>query len=776
MSTRQEQEEQRHFEDEVRRVAEAVFNMAPGECRPAHYGDAGPLHELDGLARLRDVTHVIMATVSRKLEKATDDIKKLNVAERLEEKRNVPVSKWLITKYQLDARHLEMAQKHRVQALTLESFQERFFNGRAYLSKRRDAAFGSARNLADATISVPLDEYVPLPLYVLEDLRDPTSRSGGILNVQEVARRVVEGQIIVLAGPFGAGKSLTTREVFLHLQRLYLKGEIQCVPIAVNLREHWGAEWPEEILERHARSMGFSPKEDLVTAWRAGIGRLLLDGFDEMSAQVVAGADKRHFMRYARETALKPVRELIRGAPGGAGILICGREHYFDDERELVHALGLAGRSVTYLAIGEFTEEQATEFLRRHHAPDTLPDWLPRKPLLLGWLAHRGLLSDVLEIDSSKGFGHTWDYFMRLICEREAAIGGTVMDPETLRRVLERLAADVRASSSGTGPITARDLADAYQNETGQVPGEGVLAQLQRLPGLTPRAQDPTERSFIDVDLLSALQGSAVARYILEATGHENARPLLGPLNRNAVAMASHLLAISGGNLKTALAAASRAVIASGKGRNVDVQLIADCVAVALESGADGGAIDCGGLLLSGVILDRVNLEETAILGLEIEDSVILDFTIGPSATDSSLRCRRCDVRRIHGVASAQGVPRTIFDADCQFGNFDVFDTNAAVVDSDLPAPVKALVTILRKLYLQSGGGRKDSALKRGLPAGPVLDAVPVVLGILESEGCIAVSPGGIVHPIRRQATRVRQLMDALAVSDDPVLMRVRAV
>src|SRR5206468_6303576 len=133
--------------------------------------------------------------------------------------------------------------------------------------------------------------------------------------------------------------------------------------------------------------------------------------------------------------------------------------------------------------LGEFTEEQAATFLTKHGIKDALPDWLPRKPLLLGYLAHRGLLPDVLKIDGSRGFGHTWDQFLTLICDRESTHERVVMDPLTLRRVLERLACDVRATSSGVGPLTGRELAEAYRIETGQVPGEGVVMQLQRLPG-----------------------------------------------------------------------------------------------------------------------------------------------------------------------------------------------------------------------------------------------------------------------------------------------------
>jgi hypothetical protein len=98
-------EETRAFEAEVRRIAEVMWGLNPGECQPEHYEKAAPLHELDGMARLPEITHLIMVTVSTKLEKARSDISKLEKAESLEKRRGAAVVKWLVTRVQLDAQH-----------------------------------------------------------------------------------------------------------------------------------------------------------------------------------------------------------------------------------------------------------------------------------------------------------------------------------------------------------------------------------------------------------------------------------------------------------------------------------------------------------------------------------------------------------------------------------------------------------------------------------------------------------------------------------------------
>jgi len=158
------------FEAQVRKVAEAVWNLEAGECQPAHYPDDPVVREIDGIARLRDVTNLIMVTTSTKLEKIKSDVKKLNAAEILERKKVTAISKWLITEKQLDAQHIDLAKKNNVTVLTLEDFTRRFFDGFSYISKREKLPFGSARNPHDNSMEINKDAYVPLPIFLQEKI------------------------------------------------------------------------------------------------------------------------------------------------------------------------------------------------------------------------------------------------------------------------------------------------------------------------------------------------------------------------------------------------------------------------------------------------------------------------------------------------------------------------------------------------------------------------------------------------------------------------------
>ncbi|MGK2963716.1 MAG: hypothetical protein ACSLFK_16470 [Gemmatimonadaceae bacterium] len=762
----------KQFEDDVRRVAEAVWELPPGAIQPQHYTTDSVVRELDGLARLRDVTHLVMATTSTKLDKVKSDVAKLNAAAKIEGRSAALTAQWLITSKQLEAEHIKYARDRKVTALTLSNFRSRVFNGRAYVEKREKAAFGSARNLADGTITIPNDEYVPLPMSsspydaVAGKVRNDESR---LIDVGEIAVGLRAGKTFVMLAPFGSGKSLTAREVFGLLGRDLLRGDSEVTPLAINLRENWGNLYADEILERHARSLGFTPRETLTIAWRMGIAPLILDGFDELAAQAVVRSTDLNFLRDARAQALKAVRDLIQNTPTGVGILIAGRDHYFDNLRELQHSLGLHGRSFEIVRLDEFTEAQATLFLRKYGEESGLPDWLPRKPLILGYLAHKKLLPDILAIDHSRGFGYAWNTFLDLVCERESAHELASMNPITVRHVLERLASDVRATPTGTGPIAGVDLAEAYRLETGEVASEGVLMQLQRLPGLTPREQDPGARSFVDEDLLAALQGSAIARLILEGAGKWSPRNWLTPLEEKGVAMASYLVSEAGGTAETAVSVALRLASVANRSQQEN-QVIADVASVALEMARELATLDARSLVVESATFKKMDLEDLSVDHLFLRNCVIEEIRIGPRIADSSLRVTECLLGRVVGVATDEGLPEDIF-VGCMAEQFDDTSTTAAALRLRVPAGVKALVTVIRKLYFQAGGGRRLAALKRGITDPIVAACIDDIVHILEAEGMIWVS-NAIAHPARRQTARARKLLAELSTSQDPVMRR----
>ena len=217
------------FEAEVRFMAEALWGLQPGTCQPTYYENDPVVRELDGIARLRDITHLIMVTTSSKLDKVKGDVAKMNAAEAIEKRKALAIAKWLITEHQLDAQHVDFARRNNVTVLTLEQFTQRFFDGRSYVSKRRVASFGSARNPSDNSITISDNAYVPLPMAIIEKVpvrkkgREHAEERQRGIDVKGIVNLIEAGTIVVLTAPFGAGKSLTAREIFREISGRYLE-------------------------------------------------------------------------------------------------------------------------------------------------------------------------------------------------------------------------------------------------------------------------------------------------------------------------------------------------------------------------------------------------------------------------------------------------------------------------------------------------------------------------------------------------------------------------
>lgn len=761
------------FEAEVRRVAEAVWNMAPGQCQPTHYPTDPVVRELDGIARLRDVTHLLMATTSTRLDKVKDDVKKLQAAENIERSRAQAVAKWLITENQLDAQHIDYARKSNVTALTLAQFKRRFFDSWRYLSLRNTCAFGSARDPYTDSVSIADSSFVALPMRLSIDSRQgPAFASPRQISLEQVAQRVLEGGIVVLRAPFGSGKSVTTRELFKRLERAHRDNPLAPVPLALNLREHWGEDHSDEMLERHARSISYSPREDVVAAWRAGMCCVLLDGFDEVAGQSVARKDNQNFMRDARKRALQGVRDFTQKLPRDVGVFICGRDHYFDTDLELASSLGILGKHYVVVDLEEFTEENAQEFLRKNGVAHSLPDWLPRKPLLLSYLLRHKLFEDILQIDSARGFGFAWDNFLNRICEREAGLDRSTMEPSTLRSVLERLSEMVRSKSSGTGPITGNDLSDAYTLETGQAAGEAVLAQLQRLPGLTQRDVEQGNRSFVDFDMLGALQGGAFARHALSGFQGTLVAPI-SELSDKAVAMAAFVLIQNKATPETIIGIADQLHHRAIRER-VPEQMIADCVAVAVRMAVDAerATIDFHGLVVEEGSIGTLPLDEIALRNVQFRNCTVHELRFGDVANCQGVSFEGCLIARACGISERRAIPDGILSDDCDVSSFDNMATNNAVLNLDIPPQLKALLTVLRKLYKQAGAGRKVSAFERGITRPEVRKYIGQVLDVLRRHQMIG-GLSDVIQPIRRQSGRVERILIAPSLSDDPLVKEI---
>ena len=757
------------FENEVRRIARLLWPAA--EFAGAAMVDG---REFDGIFDTEDCRHIVEATTSRRKDKAEDDLKKLAQLVRRHGSRTATraVRGWFVTAEEPTADQRQVANKYRdvIYTLSFAQFQSRLMDSRGYLNLRDKCAFGSVRDPRTENELGEEIQYVPLDLV--------KAGSTELVPPSDLLGLLTAGRVVVLLGDYGAGKSMTLREVYRNLKKRHLNGELSAFPVFINLRDHYGQTDPAEIVHRHARNVGFDKPSHLVRAWRAGFVHLLLDGFDEITALSIQGFWRK--LKDNRHRAMAGVRRLIdehpaptatqKGSESCAGLLVAGRAHFFDSPSERRTALGLP-RDRVELSLNEFTEKQIAEYLATTSLAGFVPEWLPSRPLLVGYLAATRVLEDLTvksrggELDPAAG----WDILLDRVSDREARIEAGI-DGRTVRRILERLATKARDSQGGLGPLRQESVVEAFRDICGYGPDDHGMVLLQRLPGLGVYHDEAESRIFVDEAFVDACRGGDVAAFVdspfdFDSNIVSRIESAMGGLG---VAIANQKLEKRGsleGKISTAIGLAqqqncpnlvvdlARIILLAGLGVRTRV-VIAGVVVQELELGSPSG--DVSPLEFSDCFFGRVELEPQA------------DVAKLPTF-------RGCYIQSFEGRVSIRDVPADKFDPDCIIDGFiEAAGTTAAVLTLDLPLGTRVCLTVLKKIYERRGSGRKENALYRGLDQ-RARKVVPGVLQALKSEG--------LALPYRRRTetiwlpSRDRRRAGRLIAApseemDDPVLMR----
>jgi hypothetical protein len=274
--------------------------------------------------------------------------------------------------------------------------------------------------------------------------------------------------------------------------------------------------------------------------------------------------------------------------------------------------------------------------------------------------------------------------------------------------------------------------------------------------------------------MLSALQGSAFAKTVLTGFNDAAWSPLEG-LSDRAIEMASYILTKSGAGSDTVVSTLDRLVHNSARER-ISVQHIADCLSVAIKLAIDAeqAALDLRDLIVHEASIHRVPLDEINLKGVVFQDCMIREITFGDGLI-ANICFQGCLIDRVIGAATRDGIPLQVVAADCMIDAYDNLSTNSAVLSSDASPQMKALLTVLRKLYKQSGSGRKLGAFTRGITKQEVLGYIDPVIGILKKHQFISVF-NSVVHPVRKQGSRVESILAAPALSADALVLEVRAL
>lgn len=760
-----QQDEERVFEEEVLRVARALW----GKERPFQGSQMLDGAERDGVFVGQDVVALVEATVSRRLDKAKKDGDKLKSASETFVKQYPmkAVKAYFVTRDEPTAEQRQYVSRLNAGIASLSFAQLRglLIDSREYLSVRSSYPFGSARNPLTGDVE-DLGRYVPLGLL-------PTNTDGKPkpMSVADIAARTAGGETTVLLGDFGAGKSMTLRQVHRALADAHLKDATKPFPITLNLRDHQGQRDPDEALRRHAQAVGFDGATQLVRAWRAGGIYLLLDGFDEIATSGWLG--QAPTLKNVRYRSVELIRKFVDQTPPSVGVLVTGREHLFDSTQEMLSALGINPRKPVVLRTDQFSDEQIREYLKDSGWGGALPDWMPSRPLLLGYLAASGALTSLVTKDAL-GAAEGWDTLLDRICAREAGIE-LGLDGATVRRVLERLATIARTRGDGFGPLHRDDLAEGFKQVCGYEVDEGSYVIIQRMPGLG--VIDPVDgsRHFVDADLGDAARAGDLVRIVQNPAIAEELSldyMSLAPMGELGLDVAVLEAEREGMDASSALNAAVQLERSARNGA-----MVLDCISLALRLGVK---TRIPSLQVSELAVSLLRFGDSDVdLGqLQFQQCVIttLDLTEfdGNHALPTFVDCA---FGQVLGAGNPDSLPKDAF-VSCTYDSFDASTrtTRGIMAMPGLSDRQKVVLSVLKKVYMQAGGGRREGAFARGLDLRQ-RELVPEVLKELTSAGLLvrARAANNVIYAgVRGQASRARDMLSAGAAVNDPLLSKMK--
>jgi hypothetical protein len=733
------------FENEVRRIARALWPQAEHDGAVIEAA-----RERDGIFYTEDVVHLVECTMNRNKEKAEKDVEKLVQLARRYRARfpEKAIKCWFITLEEPTADQREVVEKARNKGVTINAasyaqFRDKVINSLEYLSLRSQYRFGSMEEKT-------WDDFC----YTSMDI---VSSDGQAYSVSQLSNLLIDGNVLIFLGDYGAGKSTTMREIFLVLSKMYKLNKTLKFPVLLNLRDHFGQYDPVEALERHARRIGFENPSHLVRAWRARRVILLLDGFDEVATPGWTGDASK--LKDLRHKSMALIRKFIEDSEDG--MAIAGRGNYFDSPEEMRRAFfSTSLRNAFILNLNDFNTEQVKQYLERRGWDKEIPDWLPTRPLLLGYLAKKQLIPRG-HVSPAEG----WNALLDDICAREARIDVN-LDGQTIRKLIERLASKAR-KDDGTGPLSPETIFSTFAEVCGHAPDDQGLVLIQRLPGLGEPDPQNGSRKFIDVALADAAKAGDVVEYIRNPYSVNNAFKLwertAGSLGHQ---VAAQMLCrdVKPSQLGVAIKRASE---------NDYYALAADVVQIAQQM--EMSLPIQTRVVIKNSYISEFSVEyESNLSFLYFQDCIFTRITVPPYVNEASLpKFNRCLFAVVDGRSSERDMPRCFEKCDYESFTEDA-TTNNKILSLNIPEGCRVLLTVLRKLYMQRGSGRLPSAFVRGVDQRMRIKVAPI-LHLLEREGfAVQVKAGDQATwlPVRKNTKQVLSLVSSPAQNLNHPLMR----
>lgn len=734
------------FEDQVRDIASHVYGRPCGPRRLAG-------SDIDGVIDLTPTDLVLIEiTVEHSLAKVRGDITKLvNVRNALFLENKFCRCVIIVPKPPTQAM-LEGAQKNNVDVLEHNQFAAQFIEYERYRVARLSYPFGSAVNPESGKIDTTA--YVPVPY---ED-----RKLGRTYTTTQIGDRLLSGHNFIIIGEYGSGKSRCVSQVFDYIAREW--GATFRFPVAVNLRECWGLEDADEIVRRHFTKLGLEDmKHSAVKAYNRKALVFLLDGFDEIGIQSWSSDAEK--IREVRAQALSGVQDAVKNS--GTGTLITGREHYFSSDAEMLASLGLKKDEVTILHVKEeFSADELFEYFKAANINVTLPEWLPRRPLICQTIA--GLPEEERNsMFASQGNAvDFWNHFMRVVCERDARINKS-FNADTIYEVFVELAHLTRTKPGDVGPISPRELQEAFESVRGALPVENASVMLQRLPSLGRIDQDSADRRFIDTYILDGLRAVGINK-VVESEEAVKRRFIDAKWSNPLQAIGQDILA-----REVALKTGGFVNLAKRASSSSNKTLASDIVAASARTAVP---VDFNGLHITDAAISELMLDGAKISNVTL-DSCTIDEIVLPADFVTRFVVQNSLITKVSGVSAQVGLPNWFLGNSVE--HYDSIRTMSRIRDAGLAPAHEVLVVILKKTFFQPGTGRKEEALLRGFEAGKHSKVAKKVIATLVAHdllGTFKGKEGTVYTPNRAMTSRAKRMLDELKASEDDIWVQLASL
>lgn len=694
---------------------------------------------------------VVLIEISKEdtLPKLRMDLAKFNTLRPHFFQRNIFPKCYFITSEEPTPALIEAGKSNYVTVYSALQFFDAFLGLYKYAYMRTKRPFGSAVNLYSG--EPDQSQYVSVT-YAAPNGEDYT--------IEKISAELISGRKIVLLGDYGAGKSRCIKELFETL--ITKQQESYCNPISINLRENWGLKRAQEILTRHFTDLGLSEVLDqALKVSSASITIYLLDGFDEVGAQ--AWSDDPTRIVEIRKQSLVGIKDLVVRAAGG--VIIAGREHYFNNDEELITCLGLEDKNPLFLRCNpQLTNHQFFELLGQK--PLDLPLWMPKKPLIATIV--RDMNSGDLEkfLSTSSGEIDFWNLLIDAFCKREAEIN-PILDAAIIRALFTKIGRLSRSTKTPYGPISIKKINDLFEQVTGRPPTDESAIVLQRLPGLSRIEAESLDRQFADSFILEGLKAEDVLDLFAYSEPDVLNEFWVNPLEEfGAYYVATRLEAI---RQESAAAAFIK--------RNHDIPnrvLISDLLSALFL--VESKEIDFNNLAFSEGKFSQISLSDTIVRNLQLYSCQFdyLDISEGES---KKIIISHSIIARLAGITSGEHAPNWL--SECLVDVYQTVETLTAIREAGLTVAQTFLLSSLRKLFLQPGGGRQESSMYKGYGNSNTKKTCEKVIQLLLREGfCVSYkgANGALFVPDRALTERVKSIMSQMTTSKDNLWLQASRI